>query len=474
MQMAVRMQIESLMQQVQALQAAEGRGGGGGRGARGGGAASGEGPLFGRGGRGQALLEEAQALQQQLQPEQAVAYAPVFFPGTTMPSTASPVSLGVGEERAGIDFQLQLVPTARVEGTVQSSDGTLPQGTQITLVPLDPGGAPSVPSIGTSSTRVNQTGTFQFPTVNPGMYRLMARAPIRAELQAGQNVTAASQGFGRGGRGGPGGQGQITQVLWASTDISVSGQNLANITLTLQPGMTVRGRVTFDGTNLPPPADLTRVRVNVSPRGQQTGLAFGVPAAQVDATGSFTITGLAPGSYSINANLMPEGGGGGRGGGGRGGGRGGTQVGAAPLQWVLRSAVTGAGDALDYGLTIEPNQDPSVTLTFVDRTQEISGTIQDTTGRPTADFTIIVFPADKRYWLPQARRIRSSRPGTDGRFAFSGLPPGQYHLTAVTDVEPGEWFNPDFLSQLLTASVAVTVGEGERKVQDLKVAGGNP
>jgi hypothetical protein len=55
---------------------------------------------------------------------------------------------------------------------------------------------------------------------------------------------------------------------------------------------------------------------------------------------------------------------------------------------------------------------------------------------------------------------------------FAGIPPGQYHLTAVTDVEPGEWFNPDFLSQLLGASVGVTLGEAERKVQDLRVAGG--
>ncbi len=486
LQQGIRMEIESLMQQVQALQAAGGgRGGdtGGGGGLAGSAGSPGGVPLLGRGGaRGQALLEQAAALQQQLQqPEQAVADAPVFFPGTTMPSTASAVPLGVGEERAGIDFQLQLVPTARVEGTLQSPDGTLPQGTQITLVPLDPGGAPSVPSLGTTSTRVNQAGTFQFLSVNPGQYRLTARAPIRAVDPNAAQAAAAGRGgqaVGGGGRGGQGGQGQITQVLWASTDIGVNGQNITDLTLALQPGMTIRGRVMFDGTNMPPPTDLTRIRVNVSPRGQQPGLEFGVPPAQVDATGNFTITGIAPGKYSLNANIAPEGGRGGggaaAGGGGGGGGRGSGASGAgtAALQWVIRSAVTGAGDALDFGLVVEPNQDVAVTLTFVDRTQEISGTIQDTTGRPTADFTIIAFPSDKRYWLPQSRRIRSSRPGTDGKFTFSGLPPGTYHLTAVTDVEPGEWFNPDFLSQLLTASVVVTIGEAERKVQDLKVAGG--
>lgn len=486
LQQSIRGEIEALMSQVQALQAAGG--GRGGDGGGGGGRAGRGGPpdpaMLGRGGRGQALVEQAAALQQQLQQteQQPVAYAPVFYPGTTAPGTATTVALGVGDERGGIDFQLQLVPTARVEGAVITPEGMQPQNLQISLVALGDGGAAAMPGVGASSTRVNQ-GRFQFSAVNPGQYRLTARAPIRAtDAAAAQNApaqTAAAgrggQAFGgRGGQGGPGGPGQITQVLWASTDITVNGQNITDISLTLQPGMTIRGRVMFDGSNMPPPADLTRIRVNIQPRGQQSGVEFGVPATQVDSTGAFTITGIPPGKYSLNANIQQEGGRGGGAGGAGGTGRaaGAGGVGAAAPQWVIRSAAAGAGDALDFGLIVEPNQDVSVTLTFVDRNQEISGTIQDATGKAVPDVTIILFPSDKRYWVPQARRIRSARPGTDGKFNFSGLPPGQYNLTAVTDVEPGEWFNPDFLSQLLTASVSVTLGEAERKVQDLRVAGG--
>jgi uncharacterized protein (DUF2141 family) len=487
LQQNIRSEIESLMQQVQAINAAGGgRGGDGGGGGRAGRGGAPDQALLGRGGgRGQALLEQANALQQQLQqPDQPVAYAPVFYPGTTAPNTATTVALGVGDERGGIDFQLQLVPTARVEGAVITPEGMQPQNLQISLVALGDGGEAAIPGVGTTSTRVNN-GRFQFSAVNPGQYRLTARAPIRAadpataQTATAQNAAAGrgGQAFGgRGGPGGPGGQGQITQVLWASTDITVNGQNITDISLALQPGMTIRGRVMFDGSNMPPPADLTRIRVNIQPRGQQSGVEFGVPPAQVDSTGAFTITGIAPGKYSLNANIPQDGGragaaGGAAGGaGGRAGGAG--SVGSAAPQWVIRSAATGAGDAMDFGLVVEPNQDVAVTLTFVDRNQEISGTIQDGTGKPVPDVTIILFPSDKRYWVPQARRIRSSRPGTDGKFNFSGLPPGQYNLTAVTDVEPGEWFNPDFLSQLLGASVSVTIGEAERKVQDLRVAGG--
>ena len=99
--------------------------------------------------------------------------------------------------------------------------------------------------------------------------------------------------------------------------------------------------------------------------------------------------------------------------------------------------------------------------------------IQDASGRATSDFTIIVFPADSRFWLPQARRILSSRPGTDGRFSFRNLPAGDYRLTAVTDVEPGEWYDPAFLAQLQQVSIPVAIAEGEKKVQDIRLAGGH-
>jgi hypothetical protein len=461
MRQTVMAEIEAVMRQLQAagIDADGGRGGGagGGRGGRG----LEIGPL---GGRGQALIERANALQQQLQQneqDQPVAYAPVYYPGTTQPSAAMNVTLNVGEERAGVDFQLQLVPTARVEGSVATADGSMPPGTQISLVPQDHGGL-RIPGANTSTSRSMQGGRFQFNGVAPGQYRLMARAVVRAQdtsAQAGRGAVAAGPG-GRGGRGG----GAIQQILWAATDITVSGQNITDLVIGLQPGMVLNGRVSFEGTSLPPPTDLTRVRVNLTTRGQQLFEGGATPPAQVDASGRFTIAGVAPGRYSVGGGVP--------GGGQR---QGGTPVpGAAGApQWSLKSAIVNGRDILDFPLTIEPNQEVgNIVMTFTDRTQELSGTLQDSTGRPTADFTIIVFPSDNRFWLPQARRIVSARPGTDGRFTFRNLPPGEYRLTAITDAEPGEWFNPEFLAQLVAPSIAISLGEGERKVQDIRVAAG--
>jgi hypothetical protein len=267
-------------------------------------------------------------------------------------------------------------------------------------------------------------------------------------------------------------------VLWGSSDVSVAGEDVKGVSIQLQPGMTVTGRVAFDAlSNLPP--DMSNVRVSLMPRGQQQmGMDFGpVPPAQVDASGRFTIKGVVPGKYSISANVAGGGrggagaAGGGAGGGGRGGGAGVAPTGPAG-GWVLKSALANGRDALDFGLVVEPNQDVTATVTFGEKTQEVTGTIQDPTGAPTADYTIVLFASDKGYWVPNARRIRTARPGTDGKFSFTNLPVGDYRLTAVTDIEPGEQFDPAFLEQLGAASIAIVLRDGEKKVQDIKVAGG--
>ena len=224
----VMSQVEQLLQQAQAMNATgvagragpavvaalvvRGGPGGGGAGAgRGGGGGAQNLPNLGRaagGGRGQALIDQANQLQAQLaaqEKEQSVGYAPVYYPGTTIPASATTVALNVGEERAGVDFQLQLVATAIVSGTVgDPGDGRVPQGTQITLRPAAAQGVPSVPGQSDLNARALADGTFAFRNVPPGQYTVSARSMIRAQdpnqtqANAQNPAAAAQQGRGRG------------------------------------------------------------------------------------------------------------------------------------------------------------------------------------------------------------------------------------------------------------------------------------
>jgi hypothetical protein len=63
------------------------------------------------------------------------------------------------------------------------------------------------------------------------------------------------------------------------------------------------------------------------------------------------------------------------------------------------------------------------------------------------------------------------RPGADGKYTLPPVPAGVYQIAAVTDVEQMEWFNPAFLEQIKPSSLTLTLGEREKKVQDLKISG---
>ncbi len=64
-----------------------------------------------------------------------------------------------------------------------------------------------------------------------------------------------------------------------------------------------------------------------------------------------------------------------------------------------------------------------------------------------------------------------TRPATDGSFGIKGLPPGEYFLAALPDLERGEWNDPALLDQLVRSSAWITLRGGETTTQDFRIGG---
>ena len=64
--------------------------------------------------------------------------------------------------------------------------------------------------------------------------------------------------------------------------------------------------------------------------------------------------------------------------------------------------------------------------------------------------------------------LRIAKADKDGRFRIAGVPAGAYFVTAVRDDVDGDWQNPAFLQGLSLTATKVAIGEGEKKVQDLR------
>ena len=374
-------------------------------------------------------------------------YAAVYYPGTLQSSGATSVTLGISEERSGIDMQLQVVPLAQVSGSIIGPDGGLPRGGEVRLVES----GSTLPTAKVFSGPVRADGTFTISGVPPGQYTLTARTSNKYQLHIVDHEGAMSvegnvvlNNFEFSGAVKMMADGQnAPESLWGQMDLSVDGRPLTNVVLSLQRGFDVSGTFAFDGTP-PLPPDLSRIRVQLTPVAT-AGVDAGAGSSATYTAGRFTLKGVTPGRYRLSTSGLPSG-------------------------WVMQSAVFGGRDVLDTMLEVKPGDElSSGIVSFTSQSTELSGMLQDNSGKPVADYTIVVFASDRRYWTPMSRRIQAARPSTDGRFSFRNLPAGEYRLIAVVDPEPGEWFDPAFLDQVVGATMPVSLGEGERKVQDVRI-----
>jgi Carboxypeptidase regulatory-like domain len=369
-------------------------------------------------------------------PAQTVSYSTVFYPGTADPASALTVAVAAGEERAGVDIPLELVPVARIDGTILDPRGRPPVVAQVNLI------LPSASSaLGRARfIRPDPDGRFTVTGVPPGRYVLVARAALRGPLAA--NPSAAEPNTGRASA--------PALPLFAVEEVPVEGHDITGLQVTLQRGVTVSGRLSFEGTT-PPPRDLRDVRITLAAVPVGAEVAVGSPSVQARPDGTFVIPGVAPGRYRLDAVVPPSGS-------------------AGSSAWTLKAGLLGGRNSQDVPVQIRAGDDVAGALAeFTDRPTEISGTLFDATGAPAPEFVIVAFSADRAFWFPQSWRVRQTRPDRNGRFTIAGLPPGEYYLAALTDLEPGRLYLPDFLQSLLASSCKVTLREGETLTQDLRL-----
>lgn len=401
-----------------------------------------------------------------------VTYSTTYYPGTVYLSDAAGLQVRTGEERHNIDFEIKKVPTTTVTGSVMGVDGTPVSGAMVTLnVPPTAGQEELFSQImgaGRATTRAD--GVFVMNGVAPGNYQLMVRAappkpadpsgrvtpPAADAAMAAALAGAMSALGGGGGVGGP-------MSLWARESIVVDGQPVGPIGLQLREGLTASGTIVFEGDA---PLPLPNVRVAMAESNQIPGMPDilsmfrgGQAPGQVKEDKTFEIAGVTPGVYQLGV-VMP-------------GLR--TSLTTPGEGWVVKSARYGERDALDGGVDLSGGTNiTGMVVTMTKRPSEVSGRVLDGASQPFSAFPLVIFSADRAHWTANSRRVQYAQPATNGSYVFAGLPAGKYYLAAVTELDTKELASVAFLDSLVGSAITVTLAEGERKTQDVKLAGGRP
>jgi hypothetical protein len=357
-------------------------------------------------------------------------YAATYYPGTANVAEAQKIALAAGQELSGADFGLLPVRLAKVTGIVVGSDGKPLEGAAVTLVPAqrDLAGL-----LAPTSARSGKDGSFTLNSVPTGEYTLQARALQVFTSTQGDSMMV----FRATAIGGPGG----ADSEFASTPVSVGGEDIANLVVVTSKGGTASGRVIFDGAS---PASLSAIRVT-SVATDSDGPAPGSLGASLKDDGTFELKGLA------GPRLL--------------------RIAGAPPGWTVKSVKANGIDITDTGAEFKPGEAVSgLDVELTQRTTTVIGTVSAADGSLVKDYTVVVFAESAELWrLPMTRWVNGTRPDQEGRFKFQNLPAGEYYAVAVEYVPMGEWGDPELLDRLRSKAKRFTLADGASQTLDLRL-----
>jgi hypothetical protein len=344
-------------------------------------------------------------------PQGEEVYAPTYYPGTTEPQNATPISVGAGDEMTGMDLSIAPQRAFRVRGRVTPPPAADDRQTQrrggLQVLLLRRGSAGSFGRAFSQQADVEQAqGTFEFRAVLPGSYYLMA---------------ATSDG---------------RRWVTHREPLEVGRGDVEGLHVTIGPGMDLSGRLRIEG-NVPLPAN--RVQVMVVPQEESN---FGVPSSAAGPDGTFLLPGLSAETYFLAVQGIGPGA-------------------------FLKTARMGGEDVLETGITLPSKAGGQLEIVMSVNGGRIEGSVLDSENLPAAAVTVVLVPPEKR--RKNSTFYKTAVSDAQGRFTLQGIAPGDYKLFAWDDVDSGAWQDPEFLAPFEARGTKVAVTEGTTLAIEVKL-----
>jgi hypothetical protein len=224
---------------------------------------------------------------------------------------------------------------------------------------------------------------------------------------------------------------------FGTLNVQVVGEDISGLALTMEPALTLRGRFMFEGGA---PKNLTTSSLVLRPVMDKARLQ---PIAQVKNDLTFEIH-EANGTGVLRLEQSPPG-------------------------WFLKAVRAQGRDITDTVLDMSTLAGKSLDVVLTQQATELRGHIVDSQGRPASSYVVVVFPEDRRLWMPQSRGIFAAHPDQTGVYTVRGLPDGQYLVAALDFLPPGDERDPKTLERLRARGTAIALQAGEPVTLDLEL-----
>src|SRR5262245_57511902 len=332
---------------------------------------------------------------------------PIYYPDTPDPQAAAPINLQAGTVFSGVDLTVAAVRTFTVRGQVIS--GATGQPIANVNVVLEPRQRPGSrgPIMRSRANGANR-GSFEIGGIVPGSYDLVAISNDRNNRMS------------------------------ARVPVDVSGSDIQNVSVVLTPGFPVPGHLTIEG----PAQDPSRIRITLRP--SASGMQFGgaIPAAPVQADGTFTLQQVGQDIYRVNWNGLPRG-------------------------FYVKAARLGAVDVLKDGLKLERQPTVPLEVLISSDTGTVDATVVTDKQEPSTNTTFVLVPSpDLRF---RNDLYRTAATDAMGSLHLDGVPPGDYKAFAWEEVENGAWQDPDFIQQFEDRCKPIRVSPNSSATLELRV-----
>jgi len=341
---------------------------------------------------------------------QEEAWMPTYYPATTDRSQATAVDVTAGSTVPGINITLGPSPVQKIRGRVTGFSGvatvSLIPGAQTSTIRLLNKGASTI------------DGSFEFSGVLPGVYYLAGR--------------------------------DVTGLRSRPLPVLVGDRDVEGLSLSLEPALTLRARVTTEG--IPSAAGFSGLSATLVPRLDIMAGTLGINIGTVQLTDGnlMVFSNVPPGDYQLQLNqpvVLRD------------------NVRENGKRLYIKSIRQGSEDAME-SVHVSSDAPNVLDLVVTTETGSVEGVAIGRAGDPAANITVVLVPASarKRTALYQALVT-----GSDGKFRFQEIPPGDYKVFAWDDIEPDAWQDADFMRPYESRGRAVRISENSKEELQLNV-----